>query len=256
MDYVSLKIENHIGLVTLNNPPVNILNRQVYREIIDTFQSINKNHDIWITILKSEGKHFSAGNDVNEFFKIANDEGGVVAHDHAVSGCMNSVYECQVPVIGAVQGMAIGGGMILASCCDMLVASENAKFYIAEAKLGIVGGACFISRMLPQQLHRYMSYSGDLITAEQLKQYGAVMEVVPEDKLVASALRMAEHLLNNPPQVLRGFKAAMNKNENAQLYEKHALEIRLTMELMLGKEDIREALSAFLEKRKPVYKGS
>jgi enoyl-CoA hydratase/carnithine racemase len=108
--------------------------------------------------------------------------------------------------------------------------------------------------MLPQQLHRYMSYSGDMMTARQMEHYGAVLKVVPHDQLLSSAMEVAERLLRNPPQALKGFKAAMNENENARLKEKYALEIGYGKKLMLGTEDFNEAVSAFLEKRKPVYK--
>ena len=221
---------------------------------MDTFRSIDAMEEIWVVIFRAEGKHFCTGNDVNEFTKITTAEG---ATDYArmVSDGIGLVYECKVPVIGAIHGMALGTGLALASSCDIIVASENAKFGIPEISVGIIGAACFISRMLPQQLHRYMSYSGDMMTAEQMKHYGAVLKVVPQDQLMASAMEVAKRLLGNPPRALRGFKAAINGNENARLKEKYALEISYAKEFMLGTEDFTEAVTAFIEKRKPVYKG-
>jgi enoyl-CoA hydratase len=254
MDYVSLVVQDHIGIVTMNRPPVNSFNLQFYQEMMDTFRSINSTGEIWVAILRAEGKQFCTGNDVKEFTRIT-DLDSAVEYARRVSDGIGSVYECAVPVIGAINGMALGTGLALASCCDILVAAENARFGIPEISVGIIGAACFISRMLPQQLHRYMSYSGDIMTADEMKHYGAVLKIVPQNQLFESSLKVAEHLLNNPPRGLRGFKAAINKNEDARLKEKYAVEISYGKELMMGSEDFTEAVGAFLEKRKPVYKG-
>ncbi|MDZ4165970.1 MAG: enoyl-CoA hydratase-related protein, partial [Smithellaceae bacterium] len=104
------------------------------------------------------------------------------------------------------------------------------------------------------QLVRYLSYSGDMMTAAELKHYGAVLKVVPENQLREAAMEIALHLTKNPPLTLRGFKLAMNQNENALLKEKYAVEIGYGKEL-IGTEDIKEAVGAFLEKRKPLFTG-
>lgn len=254
MDYISLRIENHIGFVTIDRPPVNAINIQLYREIRDLFQSINKNQDIWLVILNSKGKHFSTGNDVADFTKITTIK-EAIAYSNVVSASTSAVYECQVPIIAAVRGLVLGAGLGLASCCDILVSSENAKFGMPEVKVGIVGGAHVLSRILPQHLHRYMSFSGDMMTAEQMRQYGAVLKVVKDDQLLESVMEIAEHILSSPPRTLKGFKLAMNKNENAQSDKKYAVETKLCREMMYKTEDFTEALAAFFEKRKPVYKG-
>jgi len=253
MDYVSFKVENHIGLVTINKPPVNSFNRQLYHEVKETFQSIGKMDDVWVVILRAEGKNFSTGNDVNDFLMLNTPE-SAVAYARFVSDCATSIYECPVPVIGAINGKALGAGIVMASCCDILVAAENALFSLPEIKVGIVGAACFLSRLLPQHLVRYLSFSGDMMTAEQLKHYGALLKVVPENQLRETAMEIAGHLTKNPPLTLRGFKLAMNQNENARLKEKYAVEIGYGKELM-GTDDIKEAVGAFLEKRKPLFTG-
>ena len=253
MDYVSLNIEDHIGIVSINKPPANNYNIQLYQEVMDTFQAINANKDVWVVVLRAEGKHFCAGNDVKDFINLTDGE-SASKYAKVVSNGIGSVYTCEVPVIGAIQGKAIGAGTAMASCCDILIASETARFGIPEITVGIVGGACFVSRILPQQLHRYMAFSGDMIMAEQLKHYGAVMKVVAEDQLFSSAMEVARRLANNAPRALRGFKAAINTNESAHLEEKYALEIAFGNKYMIGTEDFKEAVSAFMEKRKPVFK--
>jgi enoyl-CoA hydratase len=111
-----------------------------------------------------------------------------------------------------------------------------------------------ISRMLPQQLHRYMAFSGDMMTAEEMKHFGALLKIVPQDHLRETVLEIASRLLGNPPLTLRGFKAAINTNEDARLVEKYAVEASYTKQ-MPGTEDFKEAVMSFLEKRKPIYKG-
>ncbi len=253
MDYVSFQVENHIGLVTINKPPVNSFNRQLYQEVKETFQSIGKMDDVWVVILRAEGKNFSTGNDVNDFMML-NDAESAVAYARFVSDCAASIYECPVPVIGAINGKALGAGLVMASCCDILVAAESALFSLPEIKVGIVGAACFLSRMLPQQLVRCMSFTGDMMTAEQMKHFGALLKVVPENQLRETAMNVARHLTKNPPLTLRGFKLAMNQNENARLPEKYAVEIGYGKKL-IGTEDSMEAVGAFLEKRKPLFTG-
>ncbi|MBM4315710.1 MAG: crotonase [Deltaproteobacteria bacterium] len=253
MDYVSLTVENHVGTVVLNKPPVNSFNLQMYREIENTFHSINDMDNVWVVILKAEGKSFSTGNDVNDFMTITTAEHAENYARH-VSDSIVSIYECPVPVIGALHGKVLGAGLAMASCCDILVATEDAMFGLPEIIVGIVGAGCFLSRLLPQQLARYMAYSGEMMTAEQMKKFGALLKIVPVDGLWEAAKDAASRLVKNPPLALRGFKAAMNRNENARLKEKYAIEIGYGKGL-IGTADFKEAVGAFLEKRKPLFKG-
>lgn len=253
MDFISLSVENHAGIVTMNKPPRNNFNLQMYKELGDTFLSINKRDDIWVAILRAEGKVFSTGNDVNDFVEITDME-KAAEYSGKVAASIGSVYACRVPLIGAVQGKALGIGLVLASCCDILVAAEDTKFGIPEVKVSVIGGACFISRMLPQQLHRYMALSGDMMTAEEMKHFGAVLKVVPLDRLSDTVLEIASRLLNNPPLTLREFKAAINTNENDRLLEKYAVELSHAKG-MINTDDAKEAVVSFLEKRAPEYKG-
>jgi len=252
MDFFSIKKEGNIGILTMNRPPTNSFNLQTYREVQESIETINKDDDIWVAIFRAEGKNFCTGNDVKEFTKIMGPE---AAADYAnkVSIGIGSIGTCRVPLIGAINGMALGTGLALASLCDVLVADENAKFGIPEARVGIVGAACFIRRMLPEKLHRHMAFSCEMMTGEEMKAFGAVLKVVPADRLLAESIKVAERYLVNPPLVLRGFKSAMNTNENAALREKYGVEAGFTAKFSVT-EDFKEALASFFEKRKPVYK--
>ncbi|MBU2261023.1 MAG: hypothetical protein KKF02_03770 [Proteobacteria bacterium] len=136
----------------------------------------------------------------------------------------------------------------------ILIAFDDAAFGLPEIKVGIVGAACFLSRILPQPLVRYMAYSGEPIAAGEMKNLGVILRVVPRDQLFDAAMQIAEQFVQRPPLALRGFKKAMNINEEVRLKEKYLAEIEFTRQLMAS-EDFQEALHAFMEKRKPVFKG-
>jgi len=252
MDFFSFKKQGNIGILTMSKPPVNAFNLQMYRELQESIEAINSDDDIWVAIYRAEGKHFCTGNDVKDFKNFTTPE-GTDAYATKVSLSIASVGTCRVPLIGAINGYALGTGLALASLCDVLVADNNAKFGIPESRVGIVGAACFIRRMVPEKLHRYMSFSGDMMTGEEMKAFGAVLKVVPPDQLLGEAIKVAERFLMNPPLVLRAFKEAMNINENASLVEKYGVEKSYTARLCVT-EDFKEAVGSFLEKRKPVFK--
>ena len=252
MDFFSIARQGNIGILTMNRPPMNNFNLQMYRELQESIAAINADDDIWAAIFRAEGKNFCTGNDVKEFINLT-DQKSAAAYADKVSIAVGSVGACRVPLVGAINGMALGTGLGLASLCDVLVADDRAKFGIPEARVGIVGMACFIRRMLPEKLHRYMAFSGEMMTAEEMKAFGAVLKVVPAERLLDEAIKVAERFLMNPPLVLRGFKASMNANENASLGEKYAVEASYTAKLCTT-EDFREAVNSFFEKRKPAFK--
>ena len=253
MSTFSLSVEQHIGIVTFNKPPVNAFNRQAYAEMKEMFESINARDDIWVVLLRAEGKHFSTGNDVNEFLDLTTSKQAQM-YAQGVSDGVAAVYNCRVPVIAAVNGSALGAGLALASCCDVIVAADNARFGLPEIRVSIVGAACFIARMVPQHLHRYLAFSGDVLTASEMKQFGAVLKVVPQAELWAAALAVAQRLAAMPPLCLRGFKAAMNENENAALPAQYAVELSHGAAL-IDSHDFKEAVTSMLEKRQPVFHG-
>jgi enoyl-CoA hydratase len=252
MEFVSLQNESHIGIVTLNRPPANAMSRQLYKEITDTFRTINTMDDIWVVVLTSAQKQFSTGHDVEEF--ISGKPSEVQSYCKTVEEWIASVYGCRVPVIAAINGYALGVGMALATCCDILIAADNAYFGIPEVKVGMVGASCFTSRVLPEHISRYLAFTGDPISAAQMKHFGAVWEVVPVDQLHDTAMKIAGKLAQLPPLALRGFKKVMAMHENAQLREKYGQVEVCFIKEMLGTEDSKEAAKAFMEKRKPNYK--
>jgi enoyl-CoA hydratase len=253
MEFVTLEVkENHIGVVTVNRSPVNAINAQAYQEIADTFYSINERDDIRVVVFRAEGeKAFIAGNDLNEFLTMKPENA-----DERMSKVRESfwsVYDCRVPVIGAINGPALGTGLAYAAVCDILVASENATFSLPEINVGVMGGAKHLSRLVPQMLVRYMHYTGEPMTAMAMKEYGAVLQVVPKDRLVEAALEVARKIANKSPIAIKMAKKSLNTIEYMDLKEGYKFEQGLSGELS-GYEDSKEAVRAFFEKRDPVFK--
>lgn len=253
MDFANLEVNNYIGVVTIDRPPVNAVNAQLYQEITDTFHSINERDDIRVVILRAEGKKaFIAGNDLNEFLTMNPDNAD--GRMKKVRESFWSVYDCRVPVIGAINGPALGTGLAYAACCDMLVASENATFGLPEINVGVMGGAKHLSRLVPQMVVRYMHYTGIPMTAKEMKQYGAILKVVPQEQLMDAAFELANEIVKKSPIAIKLAKKSLNTIEYMNLKDGYKYEQSLSRELS-GYEDSKEAVRAFFEKRDPIYKG-
>lgn len=250
MKYVQFDVQDHLAAVTLNKPPVNALNLEMYGEITDTFRGINENSDVWAVLFRAEGRFFSAGNDVSDFSGVYD-----LAYIQKIDAAIQSVFACKVPVVAAVQGAAIGGGFTMVSACDIVVAAEKTKFSIPEARLGKVGGSAGASFSLPQKVVRYMALTGDTLLAEELAPYGFIRKIVPREELDATAYSIARKILANPPLSVRYTKESLNRvyEEAAQL-KKIPLDHQVSLKIA-DTEDSKEALRAFAEKRAPKYMG-
>lgn len=253
MDFVGLEVEDHVGIVTVDRPPVNAVNLQLYEEITDTFEALNDRDDVRVAILRAEGeKAFMAGNDLNEFATMEPDNAG--ERMRKVRESFWSVYDCRVPVIGTINGPALGSGLCYAAVCDALVAAEEATFGLPEIDVGVMGGAKHLSLLVPRMIVRYMHYTGDTLNAEEMKQYGAVIEVVPQERLLQTAMELAERMAKKSPVAMRFAKESLNEIEYMNLKEGYEFEQGLTGKLS-GYEDSKEAARAFFEKRDPVFRG-
>ena len=252
MENITLEIKNHIGIVTFDHPPVNCLNYQIYKKLVAMFDQINKMDEVRVVVFRAAGKRFCVGNDVNDIGNFTDKE---KADDYlkTVSAGVRSIYKCRVPVVMAIQGACVGGGLAMAACSDIIIASEDAYFGIPEIKIGAIGCAGFLALLVPDKVVRYMAYTGNSLTAQQLQHYGAVHKVVAVDKLFDTAMEVANELLQQGPIALRYFKEAININSKAQLEEEYAVEAGFTIKYV-DTEDFSEAVKAFLEKRKPEYK--
>jgi len=250
MDYVILNIEHKIATVTINRPPVNALNGDLYREIAETMDQIDASDEVSVAILRSEGRGFSAGNDVSDIHTTT--RANHHAYQKVIAKCMSSVMECRVPVIAAVQGYALGAGCCLAASCDMLIASDDAYFGLPEVTLSIVGGAGFLSMIMPEKMVNYVAYSGKNVTAQTLHNYGSILSVVTRDRLMYEVNALASVISKHSQKGLSSFKKAMSINRNQRMVEQFYIET-LHTDGMLETPAKDECTAAFFEKRSPNF---
>jgi enoyl-CoA hydratase len=166
---------------------------------------------------------------------------------------MWSITDCAVPVIGAINGPAIGAGLAFAACCDMIVAAEHATFGALEINVGLLGASAHLSLMVGRHKAREMFFLGEKVSAAELYRLGAIRSVVPADELMPTARELAEKLSMKSPIALRLAKESMNRVEFMPLKEAYRTEQDYTNRL-LGFDDSAEARDAYLHRREPHWR--
>jgi enoyl-CoA hydratase/carnithine racemase len=240
-----------IALVTLNRPPANAVDRDMYIEIANLFRNPDViGPDVRAIVLAAAGKHFCAGNDLDEFASMTPDNG--TERMWRVREAFFAIQDCPVPVIGAVQGAALGTGLAIAASCDFVVAAESAKFGLPELTVGVMGGARHLARMAPQPLVRRMFFTGEHLTAQQFADAGGAVVVVPAERLIETARGFAARIASHSPTAVRLAKQILNRIETMDLKQGYEFEQGFTVR-MSGHHDSKEALSAFAERRPARY---
>lgn len=255
LQQVFLSIDDHIGILTLHNPPVNAAGGTVQEELIRLCAYINRCDDIWVAILHSDIRTFCVGVDIHRFKQSIDDQTVSETQSRYYDGAL-ALYELRVPLICAVHGHCLGGGLCYPAGADATIAVQGTVFGAPEAKLSVVGGSGHLARILPPQIQRDLCYRGAFVDAETLQRYGGVTEVVETlADLMPAALSRARAYCEQGPLVLRYLKACMNAQEDFQMKRKNDLEVEYTG-YMAAHRDFNEGVTAFLEKRKPRYTGS
>jgi enoyl-CoA hydratase len=256
LEFLTCDIEQHVAVVTINRPPVNPLNSKVFKELVTVFNELEENSQVRVIILTGSGeKAFVAGADINEMADL--DLVGMMNMNRVSREAFSKIENASKPVIAAINGLALGGGLELALACDLRICSEKAKFAFPEVGLGIIpggGGTQRLQKIVGQGIAKELLYFGDMFDANRALELHIVNKVVPGEELLATAKQWAEKLAQKPPVALRMLKIAVNAGSNADL------ETGLTLEASsfanaFSTEDRKEGLKAFVEKRKPVYVG-
>jgi enoyl-CoA hydratase len=251
--YLRWEVDGTVATVWLDRAPVNAVNQEMYREIRRLFSDISVlGDDVRVVVLAGAGKHFCAGNDLNEFLSMTPEN----APDRMfeVRQAFFAIHDCPIPVIGAIQGTAVGTGLAIAASCDFVVAAEGAKLGVTEIAVGVMGAAKHLSRLVPQPQMRWMFFSGEPARVEDLVGLGALVAVVPPDELLSEARRRAEQIARHSPVAIRFAKRSLNQIEFMDLKSGYEFEQGLSGELA-AYEDSKEAQRAFFERREPVYTG-
>lgn len=247
-------VEEHIALVRFANPPVNAHSQQLLEEVAWTFDTISDRDDIRVAVLTGDGKCFCAGADIKERAGAKRSAGDHWQNSRRAREAYHSIMECQKPVIAAINGPALGGGLALAASCDILIASENGCLGLPEINVGLLGGGRHAQRLFGHSRQRRMMLTGLRVSGPELYRLGIVEACTAADELMDEALIIARDIASKSPVATKLAKHALNQIEEMSLRDGYRFEQTMTGEL--GKtEDSREAIRAFVEKREPVFKG-
>jgi enoyl-CoA hydratase len=253
-EMILTETRGRVGLITLNRPQaMNALNNQLMREVMDALEAFDKDEDIGAMVITGNEKAFAAGADIKEMSGKSAQE-MKEADNVAVFGRIRSVEK---PVIAAVSGWALGGGCETALSCDMIVASESAKFGQPEINIGVIPGAGGTQRLthaVGKALAMEIVLNDRKLTAQEALQFGLVNRVVPVSDYLNEALKLAEEIASRAPLAVRAAKKMINASYESSLTNGLAEE-KLTFYNLFETEDQKEGMKAFVEKRKPEWKG-
>jgi enoyl-CoA hydratase len=242
---IARSVAGGIADVVIDVPPVNALNVAGWFELADLVRSAGTDPEVRVVIVRAEGRGFCAGVDIKE---LQSDPSAIVGVNRGCYEAFAAVYDCEVPVIAAVHGFCLGGGIGIAGNADIVIASSDATFGLPEVDRGALGAATHLARLVPQHRMRAMVYTGEKATAEELRAYGSVYRVVEPGELVAAARELAAAIAAKSPTIIRRAKESLNGIDPMDVKRSYRFEQGFTYELNLsGVAD--EARQAFIEKR-------
>lgn len=244
----------YIALIQLNRPKeLNALNLQLMGELRDTLKELDENEEVRVIVITGNEKAFAAGADIKQM-------AGKSAIDMLKAdqfSTWDQIRKTRKPIIAAVSGFALGGGCELAMTCDMIVASETALFGQPEIKIGVTpgaGGTQRLTKAIGKARTMEMVLTGKFISAEEAYAYGLINKVVPVELYLEEAMKLAKEVATMSPIAAMLAKESVNRSFETHLDEGLHFE-RKNFYLAFASEDQKEGMQAFVEKRKPVYKG-
>ncbi|MFF4617458.1 enoyl-CoA hydratase family protein [Nonomuraea jabiensis] len=221
-----------IAEVVVDVPPVNALTVRGWEELAGAVRRAGDDPETRVVVLRAEGRGFNAGVDIKEL-RDAEGYEALVGVNRACYAAFAAVYECAVPVIAAVHGHCLGGGVGLAGNADIVVAADDAYFGLPEVDRGALGAATHLARLVPQHLMRAMVYTCRNVTAAELHAFGSVLEIAPRDKLRDAALEVAGQIAAKDPYVIRRAKESLNGIDPVDVKRSYRFEQGFTFELNL-----------------------
>jgi enoyl-CoA hydratase len=256
MSYTTILTETRgrVGLITLNRPQaMNALNRTLLSELVSALTAFDSDEAVGAMVITGSQRAFAAGADIKEMAEASPVEMLTSSFVELFDGIRN----VRKPVIAAVSGYALGGGCELAMSCDMIVASETAKFGQPEVTIGVIpgaGGTQRLTRAIGKALAMEMVLNNRMLTAGEAAQFGLVNRVVPVERFLEEALALASEVAGRAPLAVRLGKEAVNKAFELSLTEGLEAE-RRAFYMLFATEDQKEGMKAFVEKRKAEWKG-
>ena len=239
-------LDEGVAEVVVDYPPVNALPVAGWFELADVVRRLGDRPAVNAVVLRAEGRGFNAGVDIKEMQATEGFE-ALVGANRGCYAAFAAVYECAVPVIAAVHGFCLGGGIGLVGNADIIVASDDATFGLPEVDRGALGAATHLARLVPQHRMRAMVYLSETATAQELLHYGSVLKVVELEKLRDTALEVARAIAAKSPAVIRAAKESLNGIDPVDVKRSYRFEQGFTFELNLAGEGDK-ARDAFVQK--------
>jgi enoyl-CoA hydratase len=229
----STPLDNGVVEIVVDHPPVNALPVAGWFALADAITAAGRGAETRVVVLRAEGRGFNAGVDIKEFQR---DEGfgALIGANRGCAAAFAAVYDCPVPVVAAVHGFCLGGGIGLVGNSDIIVASDDATFGLPEVDRGALGAATHLSRLVPQHRMRAMVYTSATATAAELHAYGSVLRVVPKEELRDCALEVAGHIAAKDATVIRAAKESLNGIDPMDVHRSYRFEQGFTFELNLA----------------------
>ena len=239
------QIENGIAEIVINKAPVNALDSHEWHALAELVNSIGQNPDASVLIIRSEGRGFCAGVDIKELDKHPERIVTVNAGNYET---FKAVHLCPIPVIVALHGYVLGGGIGITGAADIVVASDCTTFALPEVDRGAMGGGAHLQRLFPVQKVRYLFFTGESITVQDADKYGFIERIVSKDKLRENALDIASKIAAKSSDMIRIAKESLNGIEDGDLEAKYRWEQGFTLQAYTS-PDSAETRRAFVDKR-------
>lgn len=237
--------DNGVAEVVLQRPPVNALDHAGWHALAAAIEALGARREVRVIVIRAEGPGFCAGVDIKE---LAADPSLIVSVNAGNYATFKAVHRNKVPVIVAVHGFVLGGGIGICGAADIVIAAADARFGLPEVDRGAMGGAAHLQRMFGVQKTRYLFYTGEMIGADEALALGAVERVVPRDALRATAMEVAARIAAKSPAMIRIAKEALAGIEDGNLEDKYRWEQGFTLQAYMS-PDSAETRQAFVEKR-------
>ena len=222
-----------IRVITMDAPPVNALTVQGWYDVAAALDQAGTDPETKVVVLRAEGRGFNAGVDIKQMQQTTGFE-ALIGANRGCYAAFKAVYECAVPVIAAVNGFCLGGGVGLVGNADCIIASDDAYFGVPEVDRGALGAATHLARLVPPHLMRTLYFTGRTIRAQDLLPHGSVLEVVARDQLDQAALKVAGEIAAKDTRVIRAAKEALNGIDPVDVNKSYRFEQGFTFELNLS----------------------
>ncbi|KON68280.1 enoyl-CoA hydratase [Peribacillus butanolivorans] len=252
---VRVEKENKLAIVTIDNPPLNVISKNVFKGLLEVFTELEEDNETVAVLITGAGDiAFAAGADIKEFPQMMGNPNmkETVKESHAI---LNKIDTFPKPTIAVLNGMTLGGGCELALACDLRVAEAQVQIGLPEVKLGLfpgAGGTQRLSRLVGNAKAKEIIFTGDSLNAKEAEKIGLVNKVVEQGCGLTEAKNLASRMTRHSLQALSRIKKAINEGSESTLEQGLEIETNLFEEIFQT-EDVKEGVSAFLDKRKPAF---